>query len=111
MGLMDFVQNSFYFVVLIGALVFFHELGHFLVAKACKVKVITFSLGFGPTLFSYQKGETDYRIAAIPLGGYVKMLGELPGVEIPEDERLRALSAKPLLQRVAVLLRSPLASS
>ena len=105
---MDFVQNSFYFVVLIGALVFFHELGHFLVAKACKVKVITFSLGFGPTLFSFQKGETDYRIAAIPLGGYVKMLGELPGVEIPEDERSRALSAKPLLQRIAVVSAGPL---
>lgn len=104
---MDFLQNSFYFIALIGALVFFHELGHFLVAKACKVKVITFSLGFGPTLFSFQKGETEYRIAAIPLGGYVKMLGELPGVEIPEEERWRALSAKPLMQRIAVVAAGP----
>lgn len=105
---MDFLQNSFYFVVLIGALVFFHELGHFLVAKACKVKVITFSLGFGPTLFSFRKGETEYRIAAIPLGGYVKMLGELPGVEIPEEEKWRALSSKTLFQRIAVVSAGPL---
>ena len=101
---MDFIHNFFYFVVLIGALVFFHELGHFLVAKACKVKVHCFSLGFGTTLFSFQRGETEYRIALLPLGGYVKMLGELPGVEIPEEDLSRALSSKPLWQRFAVVL-------
>ena len=104
---MDFIHNFFYFIVLIGALVFFHELGHFLVAKACKVKVHCFSLGFGTTLFSFQRGETEYRIALLPLGGYVKMLGELPGVEIPEEDLPRALSSKPLWQRFAVVLAGP----
>ena len=104
---MDFLQNSFYFLVLIGALVFFHELGHFLVAKLFKVKVHCFSLGFGPTLFSFTKGETEYRVALLPLGGYVKMLGELPGVEIPEDELDRALSSKPTWQRFLVVFAGP----
>ena len=62
---MEFVENFGYFIAFIGSLVFFHELGHFLVAKACDVKVVSFSLGFGPELFSFVHGETRYRVAAL----------------------------------------------
>ena len=107
---MEFVENFGYFVAFIGSLVFFHELGHFLVAKACDVKVVSFSLGFGPELFSFVHGETRYRIAVLPLGGYVKMTGELPGMEIPDEDWDRALTSKPLWQRSAVVLAGPLAN-
>ena len=70
------------FTIVLGILIFFHELGHFLLAKANGVGVLKFSLGFGPALIKKRLGETEYRIAAIPLGGYVKMLGEDQG----EDE-------------------------
>ncbi|MGH7320429.1 MAG: site-2 protease family protein, partial [Candidatus Rokuibacteriota bacterium] len=60
----------------LGALIFIHELGHFLVAKALGVGVERFSLGFGPRLWSFRRGETEYCISVVPLGGYVKMTGE-----------------------------------
>ncbi|MEZ4271470.1 MAG: RIP metalloprotease RseP [Myxococcota bacterium] len=101
------LQNAHWFLLLIGALNFFHELGHFLVAKACNVKVLKFSLGFGPRLLGFQRGETEYCISALPLGGYVKMLGEIPGLDIPPEEADRALSSKPLWQRSAVLFAGP----
>ena len=102
-----FLQNFHYFLVLIGALVFFHELGHFLVAKACNVKVLRFSLGMGPRLFSTTRGETEYQLSLLPLGGYVKMLGEAPGTDIPPEEAGRALGNKPLWQRTAIVLAGP----
>ena len=68
-------MGFFYFIIMIGALVFFHELGHFLVAKAFDVKVERFSIGFGPKLFGFWYGETEYVICVLPLGGYVQMLG------------------------------------
>ena len=71
-------QNLAAFVLLLGALVFVHELGHFLFAKAVGVKVLRFSIGFGPPLLSFTRGETEYRIAALPLGGYVKMPARFP---------------------------------
>ena len=64
------------FVIVLGILIFFHELGHFLVAKFSGVKVLKFSLGFGNKLLGKKVGETEYLISSIPLGGYVKMLGE-----------------------------------
>ena len=70
-------------VIVLGVLIFVHELGHFLMAKKSKVGVVTFSLGFGPKLFGKKFGETQYQISAIPLGGYVKMVGEEPGREDP----------------------------
>ncbi len=74
-------------VVMLGILVFVHELGHFLFAKRAGVKVLKFSLGFGPRIFGWTRGETEYVVSWIPLGGYVKMLGENPGEEIaPEDQ-------------------------
>ena len=65
-------------VLLLGGLIFIHELGHFIAAKLLGVKVVRFSIGFGPRLFGFTKGETEYRIAALPLGGYVKMAGDDP---------------------------------
>ena len=59
--------------IVLGIIIVIHELGHFLVAKFFKIKVETFSVGFGPRLIGFRKGETDYRISAFPLGGYVKM--------------------------------------
>ena len=76
-------------VIVLGVLIFFHELGHFLCAKAFGVGVEKFSLGFGPKLVSKTLGRTEYCISAIPLGGFLKMVGEQPDEEIdPADEAL-----------------------
>src|SRR5271157_2015642 len=64
------------FIVLIGVMVVVHEFGHFLVAKICRVRVEAFSFGFGPRLFGFHHGDTDYKVCLLPLGGYVKMTGE-----------------------------------
>ena len=63
-------------IIVIGGLVFFHELGHFLAAKWSGIRILTFSIGFGPKLLKFERGGTEYAISAIPLGGYVKMAGE-----------------------------------
>ena len=94
-------------VILLGVLIFVHELGHFLVAKLFDVRVERFSLGFGPALLRRTVGETEYVVAALPLGGYVKMLGEVPGEELPEAERERAFNYKPPWQRIAIALAGP----
>ena len=70
------LQGVFAFFFLLGSLIFIHEAGHFLFAKLFGIRVEVFSLGFGPRLFGWRRGYTDYRVSAIPLGGYVKMLGE-----------------------------------
>jgi len=101
------LQNLHWFILFIGALVFFHELGHFVVAKACRVKVLRFSFGFGPKLFWFVRGETEYRVSALPLGGYVKMLGDIPGVDIAPEDAPRAFSNKPLWQRTLVVVAGP----
>ena len=66
------------FVFVLGVLIFVHELGHFLMARRIGVRVITFSLGFGPKIVGFHRGDTEYCISAVPLGGYVKMAGETP---------------------------------
>ena len=66
------------FVFVLGVLIFVHELGHFIMARRIGVRVLTFSLGFGPKLLSFRRGDTEYCVSAIPLGGYVKMAGENP---------------------------------
>ena len=71
------------FLFVLGVLVFIHELGHFLLARYNGVKVLTFSLGFGPKILKFQRGDTEYCISIIPLGGYVKMAGENP--DEPQD--------------------------
>jgi regulator of sigma E protease len=74
----DFLVSVVAFVVLVGLMVIVHEFGHFAVAKLCKVRVEAFSFGFGPRLFGFKYGETDYKVCLLPLGGYVKMTGETP---------------------------------
>ncbi|MBX3020393.1 MAG: RIP metalloprotease RseP [Bdellovibrionales bacterium] len=96
------------FFILLGLLIFIHELGHFLVAKYFNVRVETFSLGFGKKILSYKKGETTYCVSLIPLGGYVKMFGDDPNADVPEAERDRAFLHKPVSQRIAVVLAGPL---
>src|SRR5258708_28365235 len=66
------------FVFVLGVLVFVHELGHFLAAKRIGIRVLKFQLGFNPTVLSFRRGDTEYGIGALPLGGYVKMAGESP---------------------------------
>src|ERR1700753_3370806 len=65
------------FAIVLGIMVLIHELGHFAVAKWCGVRVEAFSIGFGPRLFGFRIGDTDYRLSLLPLGGYVKMSGEM----------------------------------
>ncbi|HDR14434.1 MAG TPA: RIP metalloprotease RseP [Desulfobacteraceae bacterium] len=99
------------FVCVLGILIFFHELGHFLVAKFFKVKVLTFSLGFGPKLVSRRRGETEYVISALPLGGYVKMLGENTDDDtesLSPAEAARAFSNQSVGKRLAIVGAGPL---
>ncbi len=100
------------FVILLGVLIFVHEFGHFIVAKLMGVKVLKFSLGFPPTLISRKWGETEYTISWIPLGGYVKLLGEDPSSdeEIPPEEEHRTFTSKPLWARVAIIAAGPLSN-
>src|SRR5512146_1832276 len=93
------------FLLVLGVLVFVHELGHFLMARRIGVRVLTFSLGFGPKLLSTRRGDTEYCVSAIPLGGYVKMAGENP-----EDARTGAADeflSKSKWQRFQVLVMGP----
>ncbi len=95
------------FVVLLGLLIFVHELGHFLVARMCGVRVEIFSLGFGKKILSYKKGDTTYCLSLIPLGGYVKMFGDEMGAEIPESEKKFSFTHKSVSRRIAVVLAGP----
>lgn len=98
-----------YAAILIGVLIFVHELGHFLVAKLFDVKVLRFSIGFGPKVIGYTRGETEYVICALPLGGYVQMLGMTMETteDIAPEDLPRALMAKPIWQRSLVVLAGP----
>jgi regulator of sigma E protease len=96
--------------ILVLVVIFVHELGHFLVGKLCDVEVRVFSMGFGPTLFARQVGETVYRIAMIPLGGYVRMAGYEEEGGDPEDipaDPSRGFTAKSLWQRAAIIVAGP----
>ena len=105
---MDVLYSVIAFVVAIGVLVTVHEFGHFWVARRLGVKVLKFSIGFGRALWTRRHGEdgTEYVVAAIPLGGYVKMLDESEG-EVAEHERHRAFNRQPLSTRVAVIVAGP----
>jgi len=94
-------------VALLGVLILVHELGHFLVAKLLHVKVLRFSLGFGPRLLGFTAGETEYRLSLFPLGGYVRLLGEEPGEATAPADRGRALSSRPLWQRYTIVIAGP----
>src|SRR5437867_7118628 len=92
-------------LVVLGVIIVIHELGHFVVAKYFKIKVETFSVGFGPRLIGFRRGETDYRISAFPLGGYVKMAGETPSDTITGAEH--EFLSKPKWQRFLVAAAGP----
>src|SRR5947207_501139 len=87
----------------LGFVIFIHELGHFLLAKWNGVKVEKFSIGFGPTVFGFRRGETEYVLAAIPLGGFVKMLGEGPEDEQSQTTDPRAYPNKSVGARMAII--------
>lgn len=94
-------------IFLLGILIFIHELGHFAVAKWSGVGVEVFSLGFGPKIFGIQKGETMYQLSLVPLGGYVKMMGEEITDEVSEAEIEKSFTHKPLYKRCLIVLAGP----
>ena len=96
-----------YFIVLVGVLIFVHELGHFACAKFFGVRVLKFSLGFGPRLVGFTRGGTEYVLAALPLGGYVRMLGESPYDEVREEDRGRSFAEQALYKRVIIVGAGP----
>src|SRR5919106_1800967 len=93
------------FVFVLGVLVFVHELGHFLAAKRVGIKVLKFQLGFNPTIVSFRRGDTEYGIGALPLGGYVKMAGENP--EDTRTGRSDEFLSKSKWERFQVLIMGP----
>jgi len=97
-------------VIVLGILIFAHELGHFLVAKRTGVTVLRFSLGFGPKIFGITRGSTEYRLSMIPLGGYVKMLGEDSEEELPPSAQAGAFSEQSVIKRLAIVLAGPLSN-
>ena len=107
---MDMLYTIGITLATLAILVAVHEFGHFWVARRCGVKVLRFSIGFGPSLLRWRdRLDTEYSIAAIPLGGYVKMLDEREG-EVPAAELEQAFNRKPVLQRIAVVSAGPLAN-
>jgi len=92
-------------VVVLGLMIFIHELGHFIAAKLFGVRVLTFSLGFGKRLFGFKRGDTDYRVSALPFGGYVKMAGDDPA-EVRQGDPGEFL-ARPRWQRFVVVVMGP----
>ncbi|HSI04424.1 MAG: RIP metalloprotease RseP [Myxococcota bacterium] len=101
------LQNLHWFLLFITVLVFVHELGHFLVAKWCGVRVLKFSIGMGPRVVSLRRGGTEYAISLLPIGGFVKMLGDLPGAEIAPEEAPYAFNNKKVWQRAAIVAAGP----
>jgi regulator of sigma E protease len=94
-------------IILLGILVFVHEFGHFLMAKWAGVGVLKFSLGFGPRLVGKKIGETEYIISMIPLGGYVKLLGESPDDTLSEDDEKRSFLRQHVLRRIGIVAAGP----
>lgn len=102
-------QQAIVFLIFLGVLVTVHELGHFLAAKWAGVKVVKFSVGFGPRIVGFRRGETEYQIAWVPLGGYVKMHGDYPGEEhdLDDPDRHRGLYAAPWWKRAVIMSAGP----
>lgn len=95
-------------IVLLGVLIFAHELGHFLMAKRAGVGVLKFSLGFGPRLIGRKIGETEYLLSLVPLGGYVKLLGESAEDELSEADARRSFLRQSVWTRIAIVAAGPL---
>ena len=112
MNILDLLHQAYSvvvpFILLLGVLIFVHELGHFSVARWCGVRVEVFSLGFGKKILSYKKGDTTYCLSMVPLGGYVKMFGEQNGDVVEEHERSVSFTHKTVWQRIAIVLAGPL---
>lgn len=107
---MGAIQNVLAVIVVLGLLITFHEFGHFWVARRCGVKVLRFSVGFGKPLWSrFDRHGTEFALAAIPLGGYVKMLDEREGNVAPEEQHL-AFNRKSVWARIAIVVAGPLAN-
>ena len=104
----DLLPTIIELLVVLGIMVLVHEFGHFAAAKLCGVRVETFSIGFGMRLFGFRRGTTDYRISLLPLGGYVKMAGDVPG-EAPSGDP-GEFNAHPRWQRVIIALAGPIAN-
>jgi regulator of sigma E protease len=96
-----------YFIVLVGVLVFVHELGHFVWAKFFGVQVLRFSLGFGPRIAGFRRGGTEYVLAALPLGGYVRMLGEGPQDVVSPAEAHRSFAEQAIWKRFVIVVAGP----
>jgi regulator of sigma E protease len=94
-------------VILLGILIFVHEFGHFLAAKLAGVGVLKFSLGFGPRLIGKKVGETEYLISLIPLGGYIKLLGESEDEILPEEDIKRSFLAQSVWKRICIVAAGP----
>ena len=103
-----FLTSTVSMLVVLGIMVLVHEFGHFAVAKLCGVRVEVFSIGFGKRLFGFRRGDTDYRLSLLPLGGYVKMSGETPGEASTGDPA--EFSAHPRWQRVLIGLAGPISN-
>lgn len=107
---MEVLQSVLSLIITLGILVTIHEFGHFWVARRCGVKVLRFSVGFGKPLFSWKdKLGTEYAVAAIPLGGYVKMLDEREG-PVPDALKEQSFTSKPVSQRIAIASAGPIAN-
>ena len=109
--MIDIITNVVAFIVALGVLITFHEFGHYWVARKCGVKVLRFSIGFGTPLWKRRGGSdnTEYVVAAIPLGGYVKMLDEREG-DVDPNERQRAFNTQSVGKRIAIVAAGPLAN-
>ena len=106
----DLVGSIWWMIVALGVLITFHEFGHYWVARRCGVKVLRFSVGFGKPLWSRRdRHGTEFAIAALPLGGYVKMLDEAEG-NVPADQLPYAFNRKPVWQRIAIVAAGPIAN-
>lgn len=99
-------MSLFYAILLFGFLIFIHEIGHFLAAKLSGVRVLKFSIGFGPKLIGRKIGETEYLLSAVPLGGYVKMYGEDTQDEVIEKER--SFKHQPVYKKMFIVISGPL---
>ena len=112
---MEVLRLIFFAFVALFILVTIHEFGHYWVARRCGVKVLRFSIGFGPVLLKRQIGETEFAFSAIPLGGYVKMFGENTTEQEQEEsitqaEEALSYSHKTVWQRMAIVLAGPIAN-
>ncbi len=107
-GLQTGAVYLFSFLVALCILIFVHEFGHFIVARILGVGVTKFSFGFGPKLAGIKRGETEYLVSAIPLGGYVKLVGESEGEDIPPEQAERSFWKKPVRVKMAVVFAGPL---